>query len=184
MQLVLCNNRVLTYGENFISLGGIVINTATGRKYENATIAECDCVPNDIDSVGYEYHCGDFVPCAPFGKGTGNIAVLCDGDCKSIKDSGMSIADIKWTETITYTGYEQLQFSKLPKLVFISGKNSNSDYYGGIVFVEAGHCINWTGSISSGTIKFGTITVNENTINVSANDNLNRNITYTATAIL
>lgn len=91
MQLVLSNNRVIAHGENFIAMGGTVINTVTGVKYENATIAECEGCPSDIDSVGYEYHAGQFKPCAPYGKGSGNIAVLCDKDCKAIKDSGISI---------------------------------------------------------------------------------------------
>jgi hypothetical protein len=44
--------------------------------------------------VGYEYHAGQFIPCAPYGKGYGNIAVLCNDECKSIKDSGISIQDL------------------------------------------------------------------------------------------
>lgn len=94
MQLVLCNNRVIAHGENFLAMGGTVINTVTGVKYENATITECDICPSDIDSVGYEYHAGEFKPCAPYGKGSGNLAVLCDKDCKAIKDSGMSITTL------------------------------------------------------------------------------------------
>jgi hypothetical protein len=88
MQLVLINNRIVAHGENFLAMGGVVINTETGDKYENATIAECSGCPTDIDSVGYEYHAGVFVPCAPYGKGAGTVAVLCDKSCKSIKDSG------------------------------------------------------------------------------------------------
>ena len=90
MQLVLSNNRVLAHGENFISMGGTVINTETNKVYQNATVAECDGCPSDIGVVGYEYHAGEFVPCAPFGKGKGNIAVYCD-DCKTPRDSGMSV---------------------------------------------------------------------------------------------
>ena len=62
MQLVLSNNRVITYGENFLVTGDNVINTETGEKYENATVAECENCPSDIDKVGYEYHAGVFVP--------------------------------------------------------------------------------------------------------------------------
>lgn len=94
MQLVLSNNRVIAHGENFLSMGGTVINTVTGAKYENATVAECEGCPSDIDSVGYEYHAGQFIPCAPYGKGYGNIAVLCDRYCKAIKDSGISLQDL------------------------------------------------------------------------------------------
>lgn len=92
MQLVLSNNRILAHGENFLAMGGVVINTETGVKYENATIAECSGCPSDIDKVGYEYHAGRFVPCAPFGVGTGNVAVYCD-DCKTPRDSGKSVDD-------------------------------------------------------------------------------------------
>ena len=93
MQLVLSNNRIIAHGENFLALGGVVINTETGDKFDNATIAECECAPSDIGQVGYEYHAGDFVPCAPFGVGTGNVAVYCDG-CKTPKDSGIHIEDV------------------------------------------------------------------------------------------
>lgn len=91
MQLVLINNRIVAHGEDFFAMGGVVINTETGKKYEHATIAECSGCPSDIDTVGYEYHAGTFIPCAPYGRGKGNVAVLCDKDCKSIKDSGVSI---------------------------------------------------------------------------------------------
>ena len=70
-------------------MGGTVINTNTGRVYQNATVVECDGCPSDIGEVGYEYHAGQFIPCAPFGKGDGNLAVVCGEDCKSIKDSGI-----------------------------------------------------------------------------------------------
>lgn len=91
MQLVLSNNRVIAHGENFLAMGGVVINTETETRYEKATIAECEGCPSDINEVGYEYHAGVFVPCAPYGKGNGNLAVLCDNDCKAIKDSGVSL---------------------------------------------------------------------------------------------
>ena len=90
MQLVLSNNRVIAHGENFLSMGGVVINTETGAKYEKATIAECSGCPSDIGVVGYEYHAGRFVPCAPFGKGSGNVAVYCD-ECKAPRDSSIHI---------------------------------------------------------------------------------------------
>ena len=51
MQLVLINNRIVAHGDGFIALGGIVINTETGKKYEHATIAECSGCPSDIDTV-------------------------------------------------------------------------------------------------------------------------------------
>lgn len=105
MQLVLSNNRVISHGENFISMGGgVVINTETGAKYENATIAECSGCPSDIGVVGYEYHAGRFVPCAPFGKGDGNIGVYCD-DCKTPRDSGVSVKLVCATSSyMTFVG--------------------------------------------------------------------------------
>lgn len=94
MQLVVSGNRILAHGEGFLSMGGTVINSDTGGVWQNATVVECDCCPTDIDSVGYEYHAGQFVPCAPYGKGKGNLAVVCNDDCKSIKDSGWHITDL------------------------------------------------------------------------------------------
>ncbi len=94
MQLVVSGNRILAHGEGFLAMGGTVINPDTGKAYQNATVVECDGCPSDIDKVGYEYHAGQFVPCAPFGVGDGNLAVVCNEDCKSIKDSGMLLKDI------------------------------------------------------------------------------------------
>ena len=92
MQLVLSNNRIVAHGENFISMGGTVINTVTGAKHENATIAECNSCPSDIDTVGYEYHAGTFVPCAPYGMGNNNgyFMEVCVG-CAAPKNSGIPI---------------------------------------------------------------------------------------------
>ncbi len=93
MQLVLSNNRVIAHGENFLALGGVVINTETGAKYENATIAECDGCPSDIDKVGYKYHAGAFVPCAPFagnGNNNGFFMEVCE-DCATPRNSGIPI---------------------------------------------------------------------------------------------
>jgi hypothetical protein len=94
MQLVVSGNRILAHGEGFLAMGGTVIHNETGRVWQSATVVECDCCPTDIDSVGYEYHAGQFVPCAPYGKGKGNLAVVCNNDCKSIKDSGWNITDL------------------------------------------------------------------------------------------
>ena len=141
MQLVLCNNRILTYGENFISLAGIVINTETGKKYENATIAECDCIPSDIKDVGYEYHAGTFVPCAPYGKGSrnGNIPVVCNEDCKAVKDSGIPFSQVGEIFEIPYTGNNEssltlpYDFPKTPRIIYLSGNGIT-----GVVFVASG----------------------------------------------
>lgn len=112
MQLVLSNNRVIAHGENFIAMGGTVINTVTGVKYENATIAECEGCPSDIDSVGYEYHAGQFIPCAPYGKGSGNLAVLCDRDCKAIKDSGVPLKKITQAQLLWENASPTSNFAK------------------------------------------------------------------------
>ena len=104
MQLVLSSNRIIAHGENFLAMGGVVINTETGAKYENATIAECEGCPSDIDKVGYEYHAGVFVPCAPFGKGdnNGNFMEVCT-TCATPRDSGLPIKDIKWSKVASVT---------------------------------------------------------------------------------
>lgn len=96
MQLVLSNNRVIAHGENFIAMGGTVINTVTGAKYENATVAECEGCPSDIDSVGYEYHAGQFIPCAPYGNGDNNgyFMEVCKG-CATPRNSGIKIQEYK-----------------------------------------------------------------------------------------
>ena len=92
MQLVLSNNRVIAHGENFLPMGGVVINTETGARYENATIAECENCPSDLGKVGYEYHGGVFVPCAPFGVGNNNgyFMEVCEG-CAVPRSSGIPI---------------------------------------------------------------------------------------------
>lgn len=92
MQLVLMGKRVVAHGENFLATGGTVINTVTGVKYENATVAECEGCPSDIDSVGYEYHAGQFIPCAPYGKGNNNgyFMEVCT-DCATPRNSGIPI---------------------------------------------------------------------------------------------
>ena len=106
MKLVLSNSRVLAYSKSdiFISMGNTVVNIQNRKVYQNATIAECDCLPSDIDKVGYEYRNGQFVPCAPFGKGDGNVAVFCDKDCKALKDSGIPFSQMIQHDTQTYTG--------------------------------------------------------------------------------
>lgn len=105
-QLVLSGNRVIAHGEDcFLSMGGTVICPESGRVYQNATVANTEGgLPADIDEVGYEYHAGEFVPCAPYGKGAGNLAVVCNDDCKSIKDSGISSDNLGKTEIIDYIG--------------------------------------------------------------------------------
>lgn len=92
-QIVVSGNRVLAHGENcFTAYGGKVICMEKERTYENATVVNVETIPADIDDVGYEYHAGVFVPCAPYGKGMGNLAVVCNDDCKSIKDGGLPLS--------------------------------------------------------------------------------------------
>ena len=138
MQLVLSNNRVLAHGENFISFGGVVINTETGRRYDNATVAECDGCPSDIDKVGYEYHAGVFVPCAPFGTGNGNVVVACNEDCKALKDSGVPFGRMSQVVTTSYKGvggdWLTLTFDAVPAILFFRGikeTTSGSSYDSG-----------------------------------------------------
>lgn len=109
MQLVLSNNRVIAYGENFLAMGGVVINTETGARYENATIAECNGCPSDIDKVGYEYHAGVFVPCAPFGVGNNNgyFMEVCES-CATPRSSGIPIKGGLELENLSKTLSKQL----------------------------------------------------------------------------
>lgn len=91
IQLVVKGNRILSYGEAcFYQIGETVFCPLRQKVFKNATIVICeDDLPADIDSVGYEYHAGKFVPCAPYGVGGGNIAVVYGEDCKVIMDSSI-----------------------------------------------------------------------------------------------
>lgn len=104
-QLVLVGNRVVAHGQDcFSTIPGAVVCLTNGKIYVGATIAECstEC-PADIDAVGYEYHAGVFVPCAPFFQGDGNVAVWCDS-CKAPKDSGFPSQFLGKVFHTTYTG--------------------------------------------------------------------------------
>ena len=103
MQLVLSGKRVIGYGENLLATGGTVVNLDTEKVYQNATIAECECYPCDIDKVGYEFYNGEFIPCAPYGEGKGNVAVWCD-ECKKPLDSGLTIDLVGKVFITNYTG--------------------------------------------------------------------------------
>lgn len=195
MQLVLIKNRIVAHGEGFLSMGGVVINAETGVKYDNATIAECENCPSDIDEVGYEYHAGEFVPCAPYGKGTGNIPVLCDRDCKTIKDSGLPLSSFGLVEQKSYKGdgtygvsegnNQSITFSGVPVVVFIHSNDQS-----GILMQSGG--ISWDTQIAAAVGKeVASITceVEGNAINfrslTSAKNGLNTSGTvYNATAII
>ena len=141
MQLVLSKNRVISHGENFISMGGVVINTETGVKYENATIAECNSCPSDIGEVGYEYHAGVFVPCAPYGVGDGNVLVACHRDCKIPKDSGVPFGRMGQVVETSYEGSGgdiiELTFDAIPVIVFFVITSGSGREYG---FAYDGAC--------------------------------------------
>lgn len=156
MQLVISGNRIIAHGENFLALGGVVINTVTGKKYENATVAECDGCPSDIDSVGYEYHAGQFVPCAPFGVGKGNVAVVCGDDCKAVKDSGIPMENFAASEYTTYrigTGDSvSLTFNISPDVVFITTYDTDANDYVGLILGDNLICIKAEGANCLGTV--------------------------------
>lgn len=104
-QIVISGNRILAHGEDcFLTMGGTVICPDSGRIYQNATVVTVDDLPADVDSVGYEYHAGKFIPCAPFGVGTGNIAVFCSDDCKALKDSGIPVGRFSLFKKTSYLG--------------------------------------------------------------------------------
>lgn len=152
MQLVLSNNRIIAHGENFLSLGGVVINTETGAKYENATIAECEggC-PSDINEVGYEYHAGVFVPCAPFGKGNnnGNFMEVCE-TCATPRNSGIPI---KETMELIYSSFKRVLLweNASPSSEF-RGQTitlTASDYTYLMIEVKCGVIVGYNSSVSS-----------------------------------
>ena len=94
MQLVVSGNRILAHGEGFLAMGGTVVNTETGKVYQNATVVECDGCPSDINEVGYEYHAGQFVPCAPYGTTEeGYIMVSCL-ECATPRRSKFKASDL------------------------------------------------------------------------------------------
>lgn len=129
-QLVVSGNRIMAHGEDcFLAMGGTVICTATGHVFQNATVVNHDgAIPCDLDQVGYEYHAGEFVPCAPYGKGTGNFAVVCD-DCKTIKDSGIALSKIGRV-AIVYTGGGSVtvDFEPMFAVVFQKGISGGETY--------------------------------------------------------
>lgn len=117
MQLVLSGDRIIAHGENFLAMGGTVINTKTGAKHENATIAECNGCPSDIDKVGYEYHAGEFVPCAPYGVGNNNgyFMEVC-ADCATPRNSGIPIKNGLGYENLNAELKERLNSSLISLL--------------------------------------------------------------------
>lgn len=147
MKIVVKNNRVLAHGGEYIALGSTVIDTESQKVFTDATIAECENCPPDIDSAGYEYRGGEFVPCAPYGVGTGNVAVVCNESCKSIKDSGFSIDTFAGMEVLPYkgTGTEwdnaklTLKFETVePTIIFFQQQTSSSLMVSGYVCGEKG----------------------------------------------
>lgn len=130
MQLVLSNNRIIAHGENFLSMGGVVINTETGAKYENATVAECENCPSDIGQVGYEYHAGVFVPCAPFGMGNkkGYVMEVCT-ECATPRNSGIKIKDLSAWETLAEISINQVGSSGGTKYVSFSVDTETLSYF-------------------------------------------------------
>lgn len=138
-QIVISGNRILAHGEDcFVTMGGVVICPDTGRIFQNSTIVTVDEVPADIDTAGYEYHAGKFVPCAPYGVGNGNIAVLCPDSCKALKDSGIPLDGITHHEIQTYPGAGKygsknptvLTFNIVPTLVFIHSEGEATTTFG------------------------------------------------------
>lgn len=147
-QLVLSGTRILAHGEDcFLSMGGKVICTQTGREFENATVANVPGgIPTDIDSAGYEYHAGVFVPCAPFGVGDGNVLVACHKDCKAPKDSGVPFGRMGQVVETSHKGSGgdtiKLTFDAIPVIVFISAliDNGNSNSWKEHGFAYDGVC--------------------------------------------
>ena len=187
-QIVISGNRVLAHGTDFSVTNNAVVCESTSRVYNNATIATVDSVPDDIDSVGYEYHAGRFVPCGPFGKGSGNVAILCNEDCKAIKDSGIPIGRFAQSERVAYTptagGGVSLSFNISPDVVFIATGGTNCCL--GVIMGTNMYCIATNDAESPARIT-GYVNRNGNTLswNLSGDTGLHfqvPNITYTACA--
>lgn len=180
MQLVLCKNRVVAHGENFLSMGGVVINTETGAKYENATVAECSCCPSDIDTVGYEYHAGVFVPCAPYGKGNNNgyFMEVCES-CATPRNSGIPIKNgIK---------LENLNEEVLKKFLRIEllweNEIPEADFVAQTITLETDDCIGFVVITSNGGTAFldncSSVTLSSNSyFNFSFFRSLNKELNY------
>ena len=95
MQIVLNNNRVVAQDGNYITMGGVVIDTDTGIKYENATVAECDCYPTDIGKTSYEYRNGAFYPCAGISvlwENDGSVTSLASGSTLQLRHGNYDFA--------------------------------------------------------------------------------------------
>ena len=161
-QLVVSGNRILAHGENcFLSLGGTVVCTSTGKTFNSATVVECEACPSDIDQRGYEYRAGAFVPCAPYGKGDGNVMVACD-DCKTPLDSGFSMSHVRQMgkmDAIEYVGTGTRSVSlALPfiadLIIIMSAGGGTADYRAcAIIGKEIG--ASWSMSYSDNTVSNG-----------------------------
>lgn len=140
MKLALSGNRVVGYGENLVPMGGTVVDTDTNKVYQNATVAECDGCPSDIDKVGYEYHAGMFVPCAPYAdeESNGHVMVACD-TCATPRRSDKKIQDVMtypeiFTGTLAKNQNTTLALSKPAKFVLCSvSEADNSAIQSGIL---------------------------------------------------
>ena len=164
MQLVLINNRIVAHGENFLAMGGVVINTVTGARYDNATVAECSGCPSDIDEVGYEYHAGSFVPCAPYGKGkgTGYFMEVCP-DCATPRNSGLLINDINWGKVASVAGSIQSNAAESNQQNYsFSVSNSELAKYSSLRYkIKAGSVLNIARFVAgSGINSFNFISLN------------------------
>lgn len=129
-QLVLVRNRVVAFGDAcFYAMGGTVICTKTGRKFENATVAETETPPPcDLGQVGYEFIGGEFIPCEPYGKiDEGYLFTACN-DCKTPKQTSIPTAAVKElvntyaTIDVTYPSGSVCTCSKAPITLTADGK--------------------------------------------------------------
>lgn len=195
-QLVVSGNRILAYGEDcFAVMGEIIKCSTTGEEYTNATVTTCEEFPKDIGKVGYEYHAGQFVPCAPFGEGEGNIAVFCDA-CNTLKNSGFSISDLYNPAHIyetSYTGANKYGSSNpnskvtlpfIAKMLFVM--HGEGDQMG--VIFNNGFGISFSTSDSSATVpsllKTDLSTVNPTWYSTdSKKAQLNESVSYTVIAL-
>lgn len=146
MQLLLQGNRVVGYGEDFLDIGRGILCPETGVVRLNCTlVTACSELPNDIDSAGYEYHAGDFIPCAPYGRGQGTLAAF-GVNCKKLIDTGIESASLSKLGRFFQTAYTGTNSSTLiltcgfrPALVIIQRVSTIQGQYPINLFVASGN---------------------------------------------
>ena len=161
---------VLKKYHSFISMGGTVVDAGTCKVYQNATVAECNGCPSDIDSVGYEYVGGVFKPCAPFGKGDNNgyFMEAC-ASCATPRNSGIPIKKgIKLENLHDEVIDEMSKFYHSGYKPVVSGSFGPS-FSNGSYFVDLGFTPSWVLVMPTQGLQTSTSSVVKSGLAVSGN---------------